>query len=238
MRVRGPSTSCSRTVSSPWRNSSAPSEVASSCPGGLRERNPLFFFRKCFFHSLGDTCLTAARCGPSTPPPVGSPRQLRTWARPEVANVIEPLPFPAPRLHQTGTCPEGCGLCGARFVLWIPFLVVCASGRTVSRLRLASPRAEGQGSALPLERRRRSKGTRFSRKIPSTLSRRYPDPSPEISRCALYWHLRARNRLPETQCEPNRRKGCFSRSESPDLLRISRSRQAYHFFAGHSRTEV
>ena len=44
LRVRGSSTSCPRPISSPWRNSSAPSEVASPRPGGLRERSPLFFF--------------------------------------------------------------------------------------------------------------------------------------------------------------------------------------------------
>ena len=60
---------------------------------GLKERNPSFFSRKCFFRSLGDKCQTAAPGGPSTPPPVGSPRQLRTSASPEVASSLNRLPF-------------------------------------------------------------------------------------------------------------------------------------------------
>ena len=56
------------------------------------------FFQKIFFHSLGDKCQTAAPGGPSTPPPVGSPRQLRTWATQEVASSLNRLPFPRRQL--------------------------------------------------------------------------------------------------------------------------------------------
>ena len=34
---------------------------------GLKERTPLFFFRKSFFHSLGNNCLTATPGGPLHP---------------------------------------------------------------------------------------------------------------------------------------------------------------------------
>lgn len=59
-----------------------------------QERRSPLFFRKSFFHSHGDKYLTAAPSGPSTPPPVGSPRQLRTWVTQEVASSLNRFPFP------------------------------------------------------------------------------------------------------------------------------------------------
>ena len=63
-----------------------------------RKEAPSLFFQKIFFSLSGDKCQTAAPGGPSTPPPVGSPRQLRTWATSRSRIVIEPAPFPRRQL--------------------------------------------------------------------------------------------------------------------------------------------
>ena len=121
LRVRGSSTSCPRPVSSPWRNPSAPSEVASSCPRlpDSRKEAPLFFSRKCFF--------TLSVINVRPPHPAGPP-PLHPWGpapTPDVGHsrsriVIEPASVPEaaakPALRHAG-------LYGARLVAWIPFYV-------------------------------------------------------------------------------------------------------------------
>ena len=83
----------------------APSEIVSSCSRpDSRKEPPSFFSRKSFFHSLNDKCQTATPVGPSTPPPVGSPRQLRTWASPEVASLLNRLPFLRRQLSRAEAC--------------------------------------------------------------------------------------------------------------------------------------
>jgi hypothetical protein len=69
----------------------APFEVANSCRRlpNSRKEGPLFFFRKSFFHSLGDKCQTAAPGGPSTPP---APTQDLGHSRSRI--VIEPASVP------------------------------------------------------------------------------------------------------------------------------------------------
>jgi hypothetical protein len=92
----------------------APCGVASSCPAlpDSRKEAP-FFFRKSFFHSLGDKCQTAAPSGPSTPPPLhpstrGVPAPTPAAGESRSRDVMNPLPFPRPQLNQTGTCPKAC----------------------------------------------------------------------------------------------------------------------------------
>ena len=84
----------------------------------LKEGSPSFFFRKSFFHSLGDKCQTAAPGGPSTPPPVGSPAPAQDLGHSRSRIVIEPASVPEaaakPALRHAG-------LYGARLVAWIPF---------------------------------------------------------------------------------------------------------------------
>ena len=123
-------------------------------------RKFLFFSQKMFFYSLGDKCQTAAPGGPSTPPPVG-PRASSG-----------PGPLKKSHRHWSGSVPQAAakpalrhaGLYGAGLVAWIPFLtsrashgLVRSSDRIVSRLSAGVARPGGQGSAMPLERRRRAR---------------------------------------------------------------------------------
>ena len=134
-----------------------------------------------FSLSLGDKCQTAAPGGPSTPPPVGSP------PKPDIGQsrgriVIEPASVP-----EAATKPalRHAGLCSARLVRGSPFLGNAPRARKVRRtrlfpaFRLASPRPEGQGSALPLERRRRARDSprRVYRGEPADLRKEADDRS-------------------------------------------------------------
>jgi hypothetical protein len=76
-----------------------------------RKEGRSFFSRESFFHSLGDKCQTAAPSGPSTHPPVGSPRQLRIWPTQEVASSLNRLPFLRPQLSLRRGIP-GCRALG------------------------------------------------------------------------------------------------------------------------------
>ena len=89
------------------------------------------------------------------PPPVGSPRQLRTWAVPESRIVIEPASVP-----ETAAKPalRHDGLYGGGLVAWIPFLGNAPRACQVLGQDCFPPFGwrrqdqKGQGSALPLER--------------------------------------------------------------------------------------
>jgi hypothetical protein len=99
------------------------------------------------------------------------------------------------------------------------------SGKTVSRLRLASPGAEGQVLRPYRVRDDDRAGHRILKKIMSTLCRRYQDPRPRPQESVgvhSKWHQRARNSRLGTQSEPNRQKGSSSRPESRQM-RISPS---------------